>query len=217
MNSKTKSKGCLISFEGGEGAGKTEQSGVIEKRLVAKGFEVVRLREPGGTVISEQIREVVLSAKNEGITDLTEVLLFQAARSQIYGEVVLPSLAKGCVVLMDRTSDSSLVYQGIVRGMGVDLIGRLNGISTQETQPDLTVLLDVSVETGFERCRKNGKLDRMEKQGSDFHQQVRDGYLKLVEEDKSSRWQVVDAESEFDEVSEKLWKIVNGFLTERAS
>src|SRR3989344_9625 len=149
-------RGKLISFEGGERAGKTEQSKILEGRLADAGVEVVRLREPGGTVISEQIREVVLSAKNQKLTDRTEVLLFQAARAQIYGEVVLPALSAGKVVLMDRTRESSVVYQGMVRNMGVELIEKLNDISTQGTVPDLTILLDVSPEVGLKRRTEGG-------------------------------------------------------------
>ncbi len=205
-------RGKLISFEGGEGAGKTEQSKVLEGRLADAGLEVVRLREPGGTVISEQIREVVLSAKNQKLTDRTEVLLFQAARAQIYGEVVLPALSAGKVVLMDRTRDSSVVYQGMVRNMGVELIEKLNDISTQGTVPDLTILLDVSPEVGLKRRTEVSELDRIEMLNHGFHQKVREAYLELAKEDKDGRWVAVDAEAEFDQVSAEIWRIVSGKL-----
>ena len=125
--------GILITFEGGEGGGKTTQIVRLRDRLSKVGKDIVVLREPGGTTISEQIREVVLSAKNVGIAYTTEVLLFQAARAQIYREIVLPSLAAGKVVLMDRSRDSSVVYQGMVRGFGKEMIENLNAISTKET------------------------------------------------------------------------------------
>ena len=205
-------RGKLISFEGGERAGKTEQSKVLEGRLADAGLEVVRLREPGGTVISEQIREVVLSAKNQKLTDRTEVLLFQAARAQIYGEVVLPALSAGKVVLMDRTRDSSVVYQGMVRNMGVELIEKLNDISTQGTVPDLTILLDVSPEVGLKRRTEVSELDRIEMLNHGFHQKVREAYLELAKEDKDGRWVAVDAEAEFDQVSAEIWRIVSGKL-----
>ena len=205
-------RGKLISFEGGEGAGKTEQSKILEGRLADAGLEVVRLREPGGTVISEQIREVVLSAKNQKLTDRTEVLLFQAARAQIYGEVVLPALSAGKVVLMDRTRDSSVVYQGMVRNMGVELIEKLNDISTQGTVPDLTILLDVSPEVGLKRRTEVSELDRIEMLNHGFHQKVREAYLELAKEDKDGRWVAVDAEAEFDQVSAEIWRIVSGKL-----
>jgi len=205
-------RGKLISFEGGERAGKTEQSKILEGRLADAGLEVVRLREPGGTVISEQIREVVLSAKNQKLTDRTEVLLFQAARAQIYGEVVLPALSAGKVVLMDRTRDSSVVYQGMVRNMGVELIEKLNDISTQGTVPDLTILLDVSPEVGLKRRTEVSELDRIEMLNHGFHQKVREAYLELAKEDKDGRWVAVDAEAEFDQVSAEIWRIVSGKL-----
>ena len=205
-------RGKLISFEGGERAGKTEQSKILEGRLADAGLEVVRLREPGGTGISEQIREVVLSAKNQKLTDRTEVLLFQAARAQIYGEVVLPALSAGKVVLMDRTRDSSVVYQGMVRNMGVELIEKLNDISTQGTVPDLTILLDVSPEVGLKRRTEVSELDRIEMLNHGFHQKVREAYLELAKEDKDGRWVAVDAEAEFDQVSAEIWRIVSGKL-----
>lgn len=152
-------QGHLISFEGGEGAGKTVQIKRLRDRLYACGMDVVVLREPGGTTISEQIREVVLSAKNIGIAYTTEVLLFQAARAQLYREIILPSLQVGKVVLMDRTRDSSVVYQGKVRGFGEELIEQLNDISTENTYPDITFLLDVPPEIGIKtttRNRQNG-------------------------------------------------------------
>src|SRR3989344_897117 len=140
--------GFLITLEGGEGGGKTTQIVRLRERLAQIGKDVIVLREPGGTMISEQIREVLLSTKNVGMSFTAEVLLFQAARAQIYREIVLPSLAAGKVVLMDRSRDSSVVYQGVVRGFGRQLIDQLNDISTKNTLPNLTLLLDVSVVEG---------------------------------------------------------------------
>jgi dTMP kinase len=200
--------GFLISFEGGEGGGKSTQILRLRDHLAKQKKQVVVVREPGGTVISEQIREVVLSAKNIGISYTTEVLLFQAARAQVYREIVLPSLEAGKVVLMDRTRDSSVVYQGMVRGFGVELIEQLNTISTQDTYPNLTLLLDVDVKTGLERRAETGKLDRIDLHNADFHQQVRDAYLQLAKEDKNGRWQLVDATQTVDEVEKAIWQIV---------
>src|SRR3989344_9142007 len=149
--------GLLITLEGGEGGGKTTQIVRLRDKLTALGKDVIALREPGGTTVSEQIREVVLSAKNAGMAYTTEVLLFQAARAQIYREIVLPSLAAGKVVLMDRSRDSSVVYQGIVRGFGRQLIDGLNNISTDSTYPDITYLLDVPVEIGLARRAETDK------------------------------------------------------------
>lgn len=206
-------KGVLISFEGGEGGGKTLQIKRLRDRLFEEmGRESVVLREPGGTVISEQIREVLLNPDNVGMAYTTEVLLFQAARAQIYREIVLPSLESGKMVLFDRTRDSSVVYQGIVRGFGVDLIEQLNDISTQKTLPDLTFLLDVSVETGLARRAESGKMDRLDMEKQDFHEKVRQAYLSLAEADKTGRWQVIDAGRSIDEIEQDIWKRVEDKL-----
>jgi dTMP kinase len=201
-------KGFLISFEGGEGGGKTTQIVRLRERLREAYQDVVALREPGGTAVGEQIREVVLSSKNTGISFTTEVLLFQAARAQIYREVVTPSLQAGKVVVMDRTRDSSVVYQGIVRKFGRELIDQLNNISTQNTCPDLTFLLDVSVDVGLDRRAKTGKFDRLDMESKNFHQQVREAYLTLAKEDTDKRWVVINAEQSLDEVEALIWKEV---------
>ncbi len=201
-----KKKGILISFEGGEGGGKTTQIPLIRERLEKGGYEVIQVREPGGTKISEQIREVVLSAKNEGMSFTAEVLLFQAARAQVYYEIVLPALKEGKVVLMDRTRDSSVVYQGAVRGFGKDLIEELNMMSTQDTCPSLTFLLDVTTELGMKRTAAVKKLDRIEGEKADFHEQIRQEYLALAKADKTGRWVIIDGTQPVEEVSEKIWK-----------
>jgi len=201
--------GLLITFEGGEGGGKTTQIVRLRERLSKVGKDVVVLREPGGTTISEQIREVVLSAKNVGIAYTTEVLLFQAARAQIYREIVLPSLAAGKVVLMDRSRDSSVVYQGLVRGFGKDMIESLNDISTKNTFPDITLLLDVPVEIGLHRVLEAGTANRLEMEGGNFHEKVRNAYLELASQDEKKRWHIVDGSQPIDAVEEAVWKIVS--------
>ena len=205
-------RGILISLEGGEGGGKTTQVLKLKENLEAVGREVVSVREPGGTVISEQIREIVLSAKNKGITDATEVLLFQAARAQIYREVVIPALNAGKVVIMDRTRDSSVVYQGMVRGFGRKMIESLNDISTKKITPNLTLLLDVSVHTALARRADSGKMDRLDMENKNFHQQVRDAYLLLAKEDADNRWRLIDAEKTVKEVEKQIWNVVKAEL-----
>lgn len=205
-------RGTLITLEGGEGGGKTTQLVRLKDRLLKAGHDVLAVREPGGTTISEQIREVVLSPKNVGMAFTTEVLLFQAARAQIYRELVIPSLEVGKVVLMDRSRDSSVVYQGLVRGFGTELINQLNDISTKQTMPDITVLLDVNVEIGLKRRVESGKQDRIDMENVAFHHQVRQSYLDLAKADKSGRWQVVDANQSIDEVEKRVWQVVEGRL-----
>lgn len=212
--------GLLITLEGGEGGGKTTQIVRLRNRLLKEGKDVVVLREPGGTAISEQIREVVLSSKNTGISFTTEVLLFQAARAQIYREIVLPSLQAGKVVIMDRSRDSSVVYQGMVRGFGVELIEQLNDISTKKTYPDLTFLLDVPVEIGLKRREDSGEVNRLDMEAVAFHEQVRQAYLKLAQTDQKkngskTRWVIIDAEPSLEEVEETLWDKVASFLNKK--
>ena len=206
-------KGYLISFEGGEGAGKTLQTKRLRDKLTQSGFDVVIVREPGGTVISEQIRDVVLSAKNVGIAYTSEVLLFQAARAQLYRELVLPSLKAGKVVLMDRTRDSSVVYQGIVRDFGVELIEQLNDISTNNTYPDVTLLLDVPVEIGLKRRGESEKMDRLDMEDQSFHEKVRQAYLRLAKENKGNRWIIVDASGDIEEIASNIWNIVESKIS----
>lgn len=208
----SKKKGTLITFEGGEGGGKTTQIVRLRDHFTQAGHDVVVLREPGGTVISEQIREVVLSSKNTGIAYTTEVLLFQAARAQIYREIVLPSLAAGKIVLMDRSRDSSVVYQGMVRGFGRELIDQLNNISTKDTYPDITFLLDVSAEIGLERRAQNGGENRIEMEAIEFHQKVRQAYLELAEGDSSGRWVVIDASKPLEVVTKEIVDSVQSFV-----
>lgn len=201
-------KGYLIALEGSEGGGKTTQIEFLAGHLKTLQKPFITLREPGGTPISDQIREVVLSPQNKAMQDTTEVLLFQAARAQLYGEIIIPALEEGKIVLMDRTRDSSLVYQGMVRGFGAELIEQLSDIATQKIVPDLTILLDVSVETGLGRRMASGKMDRMDMQSTDFHQQVRDAYLHIARENKDDRWMIVDGEKSVEEVADAIWKRV---------
>lgn len=198
--------GSLITFEGGEGGGKTTQIVRLRDLLTKAGKDVIVVREPGGTVISEQIREVVLSAKNVGIAYTTEVLLFQAARAQIYREVVLPSLDAGKVVLMDRSRDSSVVYQGMVRGFGKEMIEQLNEISTKNTYPDITFLLDLPVKDGLGRKINQDEVNRMEMEAENFHQKVRDAYLELAQSDTHNRWIIIDATQSLEAVTDELWQ-----------
>ncbi len=200
-------KGMLISFEGGEGSGKTTHAEKLRVKLAQMGREAVSLREPGGTEISEQIREVVLAHKNKGMAVMAEVLLFQAARAQVYDELILPSLKLGKIVIADRTRDSSTVYQGLVRGLGVEMIENLNDISTQKTKPDLTILLDVAVDEGLDRRFFSGQSNRLDMEGKNFHEQVRQGYLDLAKKEPQ-RWVVIDASKDIDQVASEVWKAV---------
>ncbi len=209
-------KGLLITLEGGEGAGKTTQAAILKEKLTKLGYEVVALREPGGTRISEQIREVVLSPDNTEMAFTTEVMLFQAARAQIYEELVLPALEQGRVVLMDRSRDSSVAYQGIVRSFGKDKVESLNNISTQNTYPDITFLLDIPVKIGLKRRADEGGENRMELENGKFHQKVRKAYQELVADDQQERWRVIDATQSVKDVTDKLWQIIEPLLPKKS-
>lgn len=205
--------GLLITFEGGEGGGKTTQIAQLKDRLAEAGKEVVVVREPGGTVISERVREILLDKENTQLDYTAEVLLFQAARAQIYAEIVLPALDDGKIVIMDRSRDSSVVYQGVVREMGVELIESLNKISTKDTYPDMTILLDVDAEVGLHRVEEGGKPNRFEAQGVEFHKRVREAYKQLTSVDKSGRWRVIDANQSLEVVEAEVWRVVSSALS----
>ncbi|MFZ5376282.1 MAG: dTMP kinase [Patescibacteria group bacterium] len=207
-----KNRGFLITLEGGEGGGKTTQIARLREKLTTLKQEVVLLREPGGTVISEQIRDVVLATKNVGMVFTSEVLLFQAARAQTYHEIVLPALEAGKIVVMDRSSDSSVVYQGMVRGFGKEIINQLNELSTKRTSPDLTLLLDLPVDIGLRRRHQAGDINRLDTEAKDFHEQVRQAYLSLAQENQNNRWRVIDASKSLEEVEEAIWQEVKKVL-----
>ncbi len=207
-------KGLLVSFEGMEGAGKTTQCTILEKKLQQLGRKTLVVREPGGVPISEEIRDVVLSPRNKGIAVTTEVLLFQAARAQLYHEIVLPSLSKGVIVLMDRTRDSSTIYQGMVRKIGVEWIEQLNDYSTQNTVPDLTFLLDLPADIGFERRKKAEALDRIEQEGVELQIEVCKAYLQVARKNDHKRWVVINGEMSVDDVADAVWKAVEKKLGE---
>jgi len=201
-------KGILVSFEGMEGAGKTTQCNLLAKKLEKMKYKTLVVREPGGVDIAEQIRDVVLAPKNKKIVISTEVLLFQAARAQLYAELVLPGLKVGKVVLMDRTRDSSTVYQGMVRGVGVEKIEGLNDFATDNTSPDLTFLLDLPAEVGMDRRMKSGKMDRIEREGVPLQKKVCKAYLKLADENKLGRWVVIDGQKSIEEIAKQVWQVV---------
>jgi len=195
-------KGYFISFEGGEGAGKTTQVELLAERLKKEGLEVVVCREPGGTEIGEQIRQVVLSIKNKGMDTNAELLLFMAARAQLFGEVVRPALDRGAIVLADRGRDSSVVYQGMVRGLGEEWVEKLNDFAMKNVKPDLTFLLDVPVEIGHKRYLD---VNRFENEEREFHEKVRQGYKQLAKKEPG-RWVVIDASRTAAEVEEEVWE-----------
>lgn len=200
-------KGKFITFEGGECTGKTTIIKEIEKRLVAKGFEVIVTREPGGIEIAEQIREIILNPLNVKMVPETEALLYAASRMQHLKEKVIPALAEGKIVLCDRYLDSSLVYQGYARGLGVASILEINHFATKYL-PDLTVLIDVKPEVALARLKgRKEKVDRLDSEGLTFHQKVYDGYLEVAKL-YPKRIQKVDGTKTLAEVTENCYELV---------
>ncbi len=171
-------RGKFITFEGSEGCGKSTQSKLLHRYLKANGHDVVYLREPGGTKISEKIRKILLDARNTGMDVQCEMLLYMASRAQIVTEIIRPSLKQGKIVICDRFLDSTLAYQGYGLGMDKTLIRSIGYFATGGLKPDLTIFLDLPVEKGL-NVRKRAK-DRIEQRSIDYHKRVRRGYLMLA-------------------------------------
>ena len=193
----------FITLEGPEGSGKTSHIPPLVEFLREKGTIVFPTREPGGTSIGEQIREVLHSLKNKEIYPRTETLLYQAARAQFVEQVVRPRLALGEIVLSDRYADSTIAYQGYGHQQDLELVRALVRYATGGLIPDLTVLLDVDVEIGIGRKTKSPEWNRMDAYTLEFHQRVRAGYLQMVKQEPE-RWMVVDAGKGWDRVQEEL-------------
>lgn len=173
-------KGIFISMEGPDGSGKSTQIELLKKYLEEKGIEVLITREPGGTAISEKIREVILDKNNMEMDYMTEALLYASARAQLVSQVIIPTLESGKAVISDRFVDSSAVYQGIARKLGVENIYKINEFATKGIMPDLTIHLDLPATVGITRKKNQAELDRMELQTIEFHEMVAEGYRELA-------------------------------------
>jgi dTMP kinase len=205
--------GFLITFEGIDFCGKTTQARRLASHLQRKGWRVLMVREPGGDRIGERIRRILLSKKNSEMTALTELFLYEAARSQLTESTILPALRENRVVICDRYSDSTLAYQGYGRGLDKNMIRCLNEVSTFGLLPDLTVLLDVPVGTSLRRGKKGKRQkDRMEKERFEFHQSIRKGFLTIARQNRR-RVKVVDGTQNIDKTWQKVRKVVDSFLS----
>ncbi len=182
----------FITLEGPEGSGKTSQAPKLAEYLRQHGFDVLTTREPGGTSISEQIRTVLHNLENKEMNPRTEILLFQASRAQLVEQVIRPHLARGGVVLSDRYADSTLAYQGYGHQVELESLKVLVTFATGGLKPDLTLLLDVDIETGLRRKELKGEWNRLDAYDLEFHHRVRNGYLNLVKWEPE-RWVVIDA------------------------
>ena len=200
-------KGLFITFEGIDGCGKTTQIEMLSKDLEKEGIPYVLIREPGGTMIGEKIRTILLDKANSGMDERTELLLYEAARAQIVKERIKPELEDGKVVICDRFYDSTIAYQGYARGLDLEEIDFLNNWSAAGIKPDITFLLDLDEKTAYERRHgRSDEEDRLEAEGLLFMKKVRDGYLSRSREDK--RFLVLDALKTPDEIYQQIRKAV---------
>ena len=203
----------FFSLEGIDGSGKSTQIDMLIAKLTAEGYSVVKLREPGGAKISERVREILLDPAFKGIMgDKTELLLYNAARAQVIHEIIQPALDAGKVVIADRFAWSTFAYQGYARGLGVDLVQRLTEITCGGCFPELTVVLDLTVERSRARTAKRGEApDRLEQEKADFFERVRQGYLAAAR-DYPDCVAAIDADRTPEEVFEDLYKLIKSKL-----
>lgn len=205
-------RGKLITFEGPDGAGKTTQIELTERFLEEHGYPVVRIREPGGTRLSEAIRQLLLDPSYKEMSAAAEALLYAAARAQLVDEVVLPALAAGKVVLCDRFVDSSLAYQGYGRSLDLEMLRMVNGFALNKLGAFRTILLDLPPEEGFRRSSGKIERDRLEQESLNFHQRVRQGY-RILAGSCPERIRVVDASGRPNSVQEQIEMHVLKYLT----
>lgn len=195
-------RGLFITLEGGDGAGKSTQIKNIKSFFEKKGLVVVHTREPGGTPISEKLRDILLDSNNREMEAVTEMLIYAAARAQHVRELVMPQLEKGSIVICDRFLDSSIAYQTYGRKLG-DMVEIVNGYATDGLTPDLTFWMDIDPDAGKERVSKMGDFDRLEMEERDFHYRVYDGYKKIAE-NNPERVKRIDAMRSVEEISEEV-------------
>lgn len=209
--------GMLVTFEGGEGSGKTTQLKLLAARVRASGGEVIETHDPGGTAIGKDIRTLLLDPGSAPITAAAELLLYEASRAQLVRELIVPALERGAVVLCDRFTDSTVAYQGCGRGLDLNLIRQMNRFAADGLVPNLTVLLDLDPEIGLARCRRSARVetstgpgselscwDRIEAEPIDFHRRIREGYLTLAREEPD-RMIVIGADLGMSEIEMIVW------------
>ena len=197
----------FITFEGSEGSGKTSQIPALAEYLRHQGYSVLTTREPGGTAIGDQIRDILNALDNTAMQPRTEVLLFQASRSQLVDQVIRPALARGEIVLSDRYADSTLAYQGYGHQLDLDMVRSIVEFATGGLKPDLTLFLDVDVKEGLRRRAAGGEWNRLDDYELEFYQRVRQGYLEMVRAEPG-RWVVIDASGTSGEVQAAIRNVV---------
>lgn len=201
----------FITFEGGEGCGKSTQSKLLYQRLRRLALPALLIHEPGVTTLGKKITRLLKWSQDITITPLAELLLFNVSRAQLVAEVIQPNLKKNTIVICDRYADSTMAYQGFGRGLDLSIVKNANDIATQGIIPDLTILMDISVEEGLKR-KQNKKIDRFEAENLKFHGKVREGYLALAKAEPQ-RWVVVDAAKNRKDIAEIIWQKVSKILS----
>lgn len=206
-------KGSFIVMEGPDGSGKTTQIELLKEHLSKRGYGCIVTREPGGTPIGEKIRQIILDPEHKEMSDVTEMLLYAASRAQLIHDVIGPALENGKIVLSDRFVDSSIVYQGIARGLGCETVSMVNAPAIGIYKPDLVFHLDISEEEGILRKKGQKKLDRLEQESLDFHHMVSDGYRKVLR----GRDEVIKicAEGSVTEIHKMIRDAVDRHLSEK--
>jgi len=204
---KERMRGCFIVMEGPDGSGKSTQIALLKDYLEKEGENIIITREPGGTKISEKIREIILDPGNKKMSPVTEMLLYAAARAQLMKEVIIPAIEEGKIVISDRFSDSSIVYQGIARGLGMKTVEEVNRPGIGDYRPDLIFFIDISEEEGLRRKKDQKKLDRLEQESIDFHHMVSEGYRKVL----TGRPEVVqiDGNRSVEEIHRQICEIID--------
>ena len=197
----------FITFEGGEGCGKSTQARALRRKLEKLAVPAVLIHEPGGTVLGERIRHLLKKSTEVPISSLTELILFNASRSQLVSDVILPGLKAGQIVICDRFADSTLAYQSYGRGLNMEMVREMNHLAAQGLVPGLTFLLDVSPEIGLAR-KKEGANDRFEKEKLVFHRKVRQGFLSLAKQEPQ-RWVVIDSTLSRQKIASVIWQNVS--------
>jgi len=201
--------GLFITFEGGEGCGKSTHSRLLFKKLAQQNIPAVLTHEPGGTALGDELRRVVKRRQDSSVSPEAELFLFAASRAQLVAEVIRPALEEGKVVICDRFTHSTLAYQGHGRGLDLTIVERINSIAVQNLKPDLTIFLDISPEQGL--ARKRSAKDRFELEDLSFHRRVREGYLKTAAAEPD-RWLVIDASLPKRKVAGIIWNRVSRLL-----
>lgn len=205
--------GRFITFEGIEGCGKTTQASLLNERLITKGVKTLLVREPGGTALGEKVRGILLTSEGDGINAMAELFLYEACRAQLVNDVIKPALAKGITVICDRFIDSTLAYQGFGRGLDAGVITSANAIATNGLSPNITLLIDCPPEKGLSRALNRmeagagSKEDRFERETLEFHQKVRDGYLKIAASEPD-RVKVIDGGREIPLIHKDICDII---------